>query len=415
MDGHVSKKFVILGGGAAGILLAMKLASDRQRLGINITLIDCKSFFEYTPSLISVLYEATDDQFEKHFCNVTADYQELLVRIGVKFVLGIVRDMDHENVILGNDQKVAYDLAVICTGSFYNDPWKVPCQQDQTTMQWHERLEFLRTQRDKYKSSENILCIGGGPVGVEVATEIAYRSPLKHVALVNASDTVLSGTPPPLSDGAERVLHNLNSIRLISGEKANKVDDTTYKTDKTQTEIKADLVYMCTGLRPNTQFLQESHPDWLDDKKHIRVDARFRVADNDNIFAIGDVNDVNEPKLWFTAHMQTIHLYHNLKRLLQGRTDLVPYQGSQLSMVISLGPHYAIGSFAGVVLNGWPLGKNHGSRLAALAKHTVERITMNDYHSKKLTNDILYHTHEKGHLFQKVAGKCLGCQRSTSD
>ncbi|KAI9484806.1 hypothetical protein BDB00DRAFT_853369 [Zychaea mexicana] len=424
MDSSLNRRLVILGGGAAGILLAMKLASDKQKLGIDITLIDCKPFFEYTPSLISVLYEASDEQFERHFCNITADYETLLGGLGVKFELGIVRDMDNENVILGDgSQKIAYDILVICTGSFYHDPWKVPCQQDRTTMQWQDRLDYLRTHRDKYKSSEDIMCIGGGPVGVEVASEIAWRAPLKHVTLVSSSDTVLSGTPGGVADGAGRILNHLDPIRLLTGEKAEKVDDaddSTYKTDKTNTEIKTDLVYLCTGIRPNTQFLQKSHPNWLDDKKRIRVNEYFQVRGDDSsggegntsnnsksVFAVGDVNDVNEPKLWFTAHMQTVHLYHNLKRFVEGKNDMVPYSGSQISMVISLGPHYAVGSFNGFVLNGWPFGRNSGSKLAAIAKHTVERVTMNDFHSKKLANDILYQTHEKGHLFQKITGTCL--------
>ena len=41
-NNHDKTNFIILGGGAAGILLAMKLAKERQKMGIHITLIDCK-------------------------------------------------------------------------------------------------------------------------------------------------------------------------------------------------------------------------------------------------------------------------------------------------------------------------------------------------------------------------------------
>ena len=257
-------------------------------------------------------------------------------------------------------------------------------------------------------------------------TEIAYRSPEKEIILVNASNKVLSGTPQGLVESGERVLNNLSSIQLIHGERADPInndndddDTTTYKTDKTNTEIKnVDLVYQCTGIHPNTQFLQKSHSDWLDDKHYIRVNEFFQVGqqqagnNNKHVFAVGDVNDIKEPKLWFTTHIQTIHLFHQLQRLLSSSPNvhdhpMIPYHGSKLSMIISLGPYYAIGSLNDgiTILNGWPLSKNKGSKLASITKHIVERITMDDFHSKKIMNDILYNTHEKGHWIPKLIDK----------
>ena len=36
------KKVVILGGGAAGLLIAMKLGPEKKKHGIDVTLVDCK-------------------------------------------------------------------------------------------------------------------------------------------------------------------------------------------------------------------------------------------------------------------------------------------------------------------------------------------------------------------------------------
>ncbi|KAG2220961.1 hypothetical protein INT45_006494 [Circinella minor] len=397
------KNLIILGGGAAGILLAMKLAPKKQKMNINITLIDCKSFFEYTPSLISVLYESTDEQFEKHYNNITMDYKTFLEPLGIHFICGILHDIDKENVI--------------CTGSSYSNPWKIPpsCQQNNNT-QWKkiDRFNFLRDQREKYKTANKILCIGAGAVGTELVTEIAYRSPEKEIILVNASNNILSGTPQALIQSGERILNQIPSIQLISGEHIEYIhQDHLYKTTQSHTEIKhVDLVYSCIGIQPNTQFLQKSHSDWLDDKNYIRVNEFFQVVKEEEklIFAIGDVNNIKEPKLWFTAHIQTIHLFHQLERLLfSSHHDINyhPYQGATLSMIISLGPSYGIGSLNDgiTIFNGWPFNKNKGSKLAAIIKHIVERITMNDFHSKKIMNDVLYNTHEKSHWIPKFIDK----------
>lgn len=332
-------------------------------------------------------------------------------------------------VILKDGQALPYDIAAICTGSFYHDPWKIPCQDnnDDTTsephlMQWTNRLDYLKEKRDQYKEAQSILCIGAGPVGVEVATEIACRTPHKQVTLVSATDAVLGGGT--LGEGAKRVLDRLGSVRLILGEKAQPVDQedeqstsTSFKTSETHQEIHCDLAYTCTGIRPNTQFLEKSHADWLDDKKNIRVDPFFQVereTGDGNIFAIGDVNNIDESKLFFTAHMQAIHFARNVKNLFKGAA-VQPYHGCQISMVVSLGPSHAIGSISGIILNGWPLGLDKGSKLAALAKHMIERISMNDYNTKETANDLIYHMHEKGHLFQKLITAIIRRQSNTSD
>lgn len=290
-------------------------------------------------------------------------------------------------------------MAVICCGSSYHDPWKISCKNG-ATIKWRDRLDDLRSQRDRYKSAKSILCIGGGPVAVEVAAEIAYRAPSKNITFVNSSDVVLAGTPEKMSHGAQTVLQNLDTLRLISGERAEPKDDddSTFVTDKTQTTVDGDLVYLCTGVKPNTWFLPD---DWLDDKQRIKVDNCFRVEaiSQGNIFALGDANNINEPNLFFTAHMQAVHFVKNLYRKDQAP---VPYHGSQLSMVISLGPSYAVGSISGFSLTGWPLTPKRGSKIASLMKHLIERITMNDFHSKNIANDILYYMHENNHLPQKI-------------
>lgn len=305
-------------------------------------------------------------------------------------------------MILSQDGgEIRFDMAVICSGSSYHDPWKISCENG--TITWLDRLHYLRSQRDQYKSSKSILCIGGGPVAVEVAAEIAYRAPSKDITLVNASDVVLEGTPGKMSHSAQNVLKNLNTLRLISGERAEPKGDNgkgspVYVTDKTQTTVTGDLAYLCTGIKPNTWFCPD---EWLDEKRQIQVDNCFRVeaVAGGHIFALGDANNIKEPNLFFTAHMQAVHFVKNLHRKCQ---TPVPYHGSQLSMVISLGPSYAVGSISGFSLTGWPLTTKKGSKIASLIKHIIERITMDDFHSKILVNDILYYMHENNHLPQRA-------------
>lgn len=466
------KKVVILGGGAAGLLIAMKLGPEKKKHGIDVTLVDCKvetrhleikrytnenacillcySHFSnihralslYCTSQLMINFKSTSTESQQiihHFYPImesTLCLEWWMISMSKRVRVYIQCIMHRADiyrflcttllvpVILKGGQELTYDIAAICTGSFYHDPWKIPCQdnnEDATNephlMQLSNRLDYLREKRDQYKAAQSILCIGAGPVGVEVATEIACRAPQKQVTLVSATDAVLSGGS--LGDGAKRVLDRLDSVKLILGEKAqpNQDQPMIFKTSETHQEIHCDLAYTCTGIRPNTRFLEKSHASWLDDKKHVRVDPFFQVerdAGDGNIFAIGDVNNMDEPKLFFTAHMQAVHFARNVKNLFRGAA-VQPYCGCQISMVVSLGPSHAIGSISGIVLNGWPLGLHKGSKLAALAKHVIERISMNDFNTKETANDLIYHTHEKGHLFQKLITAIIRRSHSTSD
>ncbi|KAI8993501.1 hypothetical protein BDB01DRAFT_715855 [Pilobolus umbonatus] len=405
-------KILILGGGAAGTLIAMKLACNLTRLKLDITL----TFFEYTPALCSVLYEQRDEDFYKHFKSITYDYKELLTGLNMKFTLGNIEDIKDKQVYLSGNEVLDYDIAIICTGSSYADPWKTQLPKDQdnpssvSTVDLNSRLEYLTRQREEYKAANNILCIGGGPVGVEVAAEITYRSPNKQVTLVDANPSVLSSAPADLGVAAQKILSRRPCLKLIMEEKASlkhKDDNRSiYETDKTHTEITADLVYNCIGVTPNSHFLEKSHSEWLNDKKQVKVDKYLRVEGETDVFAIGDINSLSEPKMFFTAHMQALHFTRNIERIIQNLKGkmkrLDPYEGSNLAMVISLGPSRGVGYMARFKLTGWPFETSKGSRAAAYTKYLIERIAMNDFHAKVPFNNLLYLTHSKDKILARL-------------
>ncbi|KAI8890299.1 FAD/NAD(P)-binding domain-containing protein [Backusella circina FSU 941] len=383
-----------------------------SRKDLDITLIDCKTFYEYTPALCSVVFAKTDQDCRSHFYKITAEYLDLLSKYQVKFILGKVRDIqDDDNkgkILLTSGESLDFDYVVITTGSTYADPWKAATGNEHANfIDLKARSDYIIEQRLRYKSAMNILCIGGGPVGVETAAEIAHNAPEKQVILVDANEVVLANAPGGLGNYAQRILTNGLSIRVINGESAELKEDLgercLYETDKSHTQIEADLVYNCIGAKPNSQFLQETKKSWLNDKKEIEIDDTFLVKGTNRIFALGDVCSFNEPKMFFTAHMQAIHFVKNMTSLLQGK-DLVPYRGSMMAMVISLGPERAIAYVGGITLSGF--NRNKGSKVASLMKYVIERVTMNDLHLKLMVNEVLYLTHEKGHFVPRAINKC---------
>ncbi|CAO3684102.1 hypothetical protein G6F70_001935 [Rhizopus microsporus] len=386
------KKLVILGGGAAGFMVAVRLRRSKIS-DMDVVLVDNKAFFEYTPALCSVLYEKTDEEFQRHFMDITFDYETTLKKMNVKFVLGSVQDLKDNQVLVATSEdeviRIDYDYVTICTGSSYADPWKT---NDITyTLSLETRLAYLKEQRQAYLTADSILCIGGGPVGVEVVSEISYRSPQKAITLINSGEQVLSSAPANLGKHAQRILEHRENIVLIMNEKAEKKAENVYETDKTHRQIKADLVYNCIGVKPNSEFLKESHADWLDEKGYIHVERTLNVRGTDNVFAIGDINNIGEPKLYYIAHMQALHCVRNLSRVLSGQ-EMVPYHSASPAMFISMGPHYSVGTISGIIqLTGWPFNKNKGSKIAAWLKYIIEKVSVQGGSSiEVLMNETLY-------------------------
>lgn len=79
------------------------------------------------------------------------------------------------------------------------------------------------------------------------------------------------------------VLTNEKVVSIIGDEKVSKI-----KTDKRA--IKADLVIMSVGIKPNTKIAEECGLN-LEDNKTISVDYNMQTSD-ENIFAVGDCASV---------------------------------------------------------------------------------------------------------------------------
>ena len=60
------------------------------------------------------------------------------------------------------------------------------------------------------------MIIGGGPVGVEMAGELAYKYDTKKITLVNGPDRLLAALPPGAGKKAEKVLLKKDRLKLMT-------------------------------------------------------------------------------------------------------------------------------------------------------------------------------------------------------
>ena len=268
------KKIVIIGGGFAGSIAARKLEHH-----FDVTLIDTKNYFEFTPSVLRTLVEP---QHVKRIEVLHSHYlhQAHLIKDEVQTI-----DSDH---VYTKTEKFPYDYLIIATGSKYHLPIKAE------NLIMTTRSQDLRTFSKKLLKADSVLIIGGGVVGVELAAEIADHFPEKKLTIIHAQPELLERNPKKARNYALKFLQNKN-VEIIFNERVLVFKDHHYKTDK-GTLLKPDLAFLCTGIKPNHQLLEKNFSDSLDERNSVLVNPYLQLVNHKNIFAAGDITAIKEEK-----------------------------------------------------------------------------------------------------------------------
>lgn len=74
---------------------------------------------------------------------------------------------------------------------------------------------------------------------------------------------------------------------------------------------------------PNSSFIP---PALLDAHGYIKVDQYLAVEGREDVFAIGDVSNLEAPQFWF-VNTQAGHMAKNLVQIMLGK-PMIPYKAS---------------------------------------------------------------------------------------
>jgi len=108
--------------------------------------------------------------------------------------------------------------------------------------------------------------------------------------------------------------------------------------------VHADRLYSCVGFIPNTEFMNTNFKHALTDKGLVKVDSTMLVEGTKNIWAIGDVVNLNEPKMAVTAEKHSEYLQKQLSKIAAGEqlSNYKPQDPEPSAMLVTLGPDKAI-------------------------------------------------------------------------
>ena len=373
---HTDKKrIVIVGGGLGGLELAFKLVDDDYQ----VVLIDKNNYHQFPP----LIYQVASGGLEPS--SISFPFRRLFQ--GKKdffFRMAKVESVNTDKKIINTTVgEIDYDYLVMAFGAKTNffgnkdiEATTLPMKSVSEAMRLRNtilrNLELALTEEDPARKQAlmNIVVVGGGASGVEIAGAVAEMkkniiardypdldSSQMHIYLVNAVDRLLSAMDPVSSKRAERDLKELH-VHIRQPQFATEYKDGILKTSA-GLEIPTQTVIWVSGICANTVegFPAES----IGHAGRFLTDRFCRVKGVKDVYAIGDVNLVEgdeeyplgHPQLAQVAMQQAKTVAKNFKAMSKGK-ELKPFKYKNLGVMATIGRNHAVAEISGKKFGGFP-------------------------------------------------------------
>lgn len=272
----MGRRILIVGGGYAGMLAAVRLAKRTRGRGVAIALVDPKAHFVERIRLHEDAAGAVRPR---------RSLASMLEGTGVAPIAGSVRGVDlaarrAEIVPAGSGAvlREAFDDLVLATGS---RAARVPSRA--LSCATEEDMLALRAKLATLAAGARVVVVGGGLTGVELAAELAERRAGLRVTLVSDGDVLPDATPA----GRESVRRTLASlgVDVVANERVVAVDDGEVVLSS-GVGLCTDATVWAAGFEASP--LPAAIGLAVDELGRARVDARLRTVGHDFVRAIGD-------------------------------------------------------------------------------------------------------------------------------
>lgn len=373
---HTDKKrIVIVGGGLGGLELAFKLVDDDYQ----VVLIDKNNYHQFPP----LIYQVASGGLEPS--SISFPFRRLFQ--GKKdffFRMAKVESVNTDKKIINTTVgEIDYDYLVMAFGAKTNffgnkdiEATTLPMKSVSEAMRLRNtilrNLELALTEEDPARKQAlmNIVVVGGGASGVEIAGAVAEMkkniiardypdldSSQMHIYLVNAADRLLSAMDPVSSKRAERDLKELH-VHIRQPQFATEYKDGILKTSA-GLEIPTQTVIWVSGICANTVegFPAES----IGHAGRFLTNRFCRVKGVKDVYAIGDASLVEgdeeyplgHPQLAQVAMQQAKTVAKNFKAMSKGK-ELKPFKYKNLGVMATIGRNHAVAEISGKKFGGFP-------------------------------------------------------------
>jgi NADH dehydrogenase len=368
-----SKRIVIIGAGFAGLKLAKNLVGS----GYQIVIIDKNNYHQFQPLFYQVAsagIEPSSILFPLR--KIFQKQKDVYVRVAEVYSI----DADKKEILTSLDT-VWYDYLVIASGvnsNFFGmknmEEFALPMKSVSEAMslrnkllQRFEKAVTLRDQNER-KSLLNVIVVGGGPTGVELAGAIAEMKKFvlpkdypdlnfdaMQISLVEGSPAVLGGMSKHASEKALFYLKRLG-INVMLNAKVTDYDGQILSFADGE-QIKTNTVIWAAGI---SGVLPEGIPaDMVGRGRRIIVDEFNQIAGLPDVFALGDVSIMStadypngHPQVAQVAIQQGLNLAWNLLSMRhQGK--LRPFKYIDRGSMATIGRNRAVADLSYLKFSGF--------------------------------------------------------------
>ncbi len=411
-------RIVIVGGGAGGLPLATMLGDRYGRQGrVQVTLVDRNATHVWKPLLHEVAAGRMDADAHDLDYLAIAHWHHFRFRQGAlcgldrtrrEITLDAVHGPEGEEIL--PRRTLPYDTLMLCLGSVGNDfgvpgaarhPISLDTLDD--AERFHRRLLAVVVRADGRAATGatgrvNIVIIGAGATGVELAAEIRqttrahagygldYLDPARdiRITLIEASPRIL----PPLSErvaaAATELLQKLD-VDVCTGERVTEVDADGVHT-ASGAYFPADLIVWAAGIMaPEVQ----RRLDGLEVNRgnQLVVLPTLQTTRDPEIFAFGDCaaapwvghqEGAILPPRAQVAHQQATLLGKSIKARLAGK-PLPEFRFRDFGSLVSLGELSAVGTLMGALIGGSLILQGLIARLMYASLYKMHQVSIHGF------------------------------------
>ena len=366
------KRLVIIGGGFAGLKLALGLYHEK----FQIVLIDKNNYHLFQPLLYQVAMSGLEPSaisfpIRKIFHNTHVQYR----------MAELLSVSPGNNEILTTIGLLKYDFLVLATGAKTNFYGRDKIEQFALQMKSapdalyirNKILENFEEASTKSEDSEiqsylNVAIIGGGPTGVELAGAMAemkkYVLPKDYpelnigsmkIMLFEAGSSLLAGMSSTAASGARKFLNDLGVEVYLNTKVLDYDGQTLMLPDGINIEVKT--VIWAAGI--NSAKIEGLAETSYGKGNRLLVNSHNRVKGYKNIFAIGDNSLMltkslpdGHPQVAQVALQQAKLLGQNLRRLIKMK-PLKEFHYIDKGTMATVGRHRAVADLPFIQLKGY--------------------------------------------------------------
>ncbi len=331
----MSRHLVLVGGGHAHLPVLLA-ADDFIKQGHRVTLVSPAPHHYYSgmgPGLLGGFYKAQQARF---------DVRRMVTQRGGIFLEDRVEwiEAPKRTLFLASGRSLTYDIASFNIGSSvpsgpfdFERPEQIPVKPIENL------LAARRLILERLPEPLNLLVIGGGPAGVEIAGNL-HRVVSQHGA--GAEITLVTGRRV-LPDAHERVrslaMESLQErgVRIREGVRIEGLDQSVARLSDSKT-LSFDLAFVAAVVTPSPVFADSHLPSAADGG--LRVNAHLQSVTFPDLFGAGDcIHFDPQPLARVGVHAvrQSEVLLHNLRAALDGSAFEVYRPARGYMLILNMG------------------------------------------------------------------------------